>query len=1438
MNVFVSNGNRFQALKIDEDKNTKDLTKEIVKAGIHKALYTFSLYFQNHQLKDGTLKSEGITDRSLIITRPTLTSSIDLQFRMSENGDTLIFEVFPFDTISSIKEKFFEKSNLDEEKNLLLLNGDVLNSYDDDKLEDHMLRASDVIFVALQPEDLPKKNIIVYITLGNDLLLQTFIQEDKTINDLKDKIASVYQIPADNQNLFWNSRVQEDDKTINSCSLDKNYAVFTLELSGDLEVTILQDSKEITQSFDAFSTIKDVKKALFKPNGIKKNSDLLFEGITCNDSDVLFSFYRIQPKFTVEGTVDQDALDRVNDVIKSKADDEDPSYTYIYAKMAYFGIVVEQDKKQAAAYFRKAAELHHYSAMTDYAELMYLGELPEKKEGKALEYAKEAAENGHVGAQYLYGIMCLKNNENEEAQKYLNKASDKGHLIASTTYAYMIIKGKSEITDKSVASELLEEAARKKYTPAMILLSKLLKKNKNRKEALKLIKEAAELNSPNGLYSYAKEAIMDDGDLEKAAKIAQKGADLGHSKSKRILGIMKRRGTGTEKDDQNAFKLLTESTNAGDTQAKFHLAKMYLTGSDACKKDEKKAFQLVCESAEKEHPPSVLLKANMLLRGIGTKKKPKEAYKTASDLAQKTGYIPCLRLVGVCQYLGLGTNKDLESASKCLLRAAETDTIAQYYYAMLLKGLSRYPQNRDEVASYLQKAADKNHHDAEEQLGLLLLERELPDSPKGASSDETKALINDKTYEQNKRKALKYFTKAADAGKIESMYQEAVLLLGYNEQEEKAVKLIEKTVEANHARGFYQYSILLEEGRGIEKDLPKSREYLQKAADMNVPEAQYKLGMKLYEEGKVSDAILYLRKAADAGIVEAMVDLAKILQKEDEETYHDEIISLLEKASKLGNIEASLMCGDIYYNQEKYYDAFNMYKKAALKENTEGMFKYARMIEEGQGTIVDPQNAVKYYQKCVDLQHIPSMYYLGRCYEKGNGVEQDYEKAFDLYQRSADNQNADGMYGLGKLYKNGLGVDDDEDKAFEYFTKASELDHVEGNYELGLMYEEGKGTDVDKSKAYEHFKFSSDHGYGPAMVYHAHDLLHGIGVEKDMDEGRKVLLKAVELKQRDAYFEYAELLDFEKNKEESEKYYKLCADLGNVQGMICTAFNLVKQYEESVDKDKEVTPEELQENELLRKAAHYFELAADEGDPVACCNYGLCLAKGAGVTRDERMAIKYMRKGVSSNYKDAIFDSGVFLEKAKGETRALQESRRLLKIASDAGSLIATYNLGVSLIENEPKEIENGLELIKKAADNGIDQAVTPFAFYKFTEKIEECENDENGDTNYQDDEDFKLIAQYAKRGADDGNIEAMSLYGTLLSNGFGVAPNEREAAEYFKKAADGGNSDAMYNYGMMLLNGIGVEKDQNMGGQYLVNALKNGRDDVEPILYQNKITY
>ncbi|OHS98434.1 hypothetical protein TRFO_35176 [Tritrichomonas foetus] len=725
---------------------------------------------------------------------------------------------------------------------------------------------------------------------------------------------------------------------------------------------------------------------------------------------------------------------------------------------------------------------------------------------------------------------------------------------------------------------------------------------------------------------------------------------------------------------------------------------------------------------------------------------------------------------------------------------------------MLLKGLPRYPSNKNEVIHFLKMSADRDFHEAEEQLGLLLLEKEG---------------INEDQYEINKKEAMKYFKKAAKAGRIESMLQLALLLLEYGGKDETAAKYIERTAKEKHPLGFYYFSLILEEGRGIEKDMKNSRKYLQMSADLNVPIAQHRLGVKLCEENKVPEGISYLRKACEANLVDAMMDLVRVLKQDDPVTYEEEIQSWLIKAAELGCCEAAVMAALYLVTKKKYYDAFNFFKMAALKGHIEGMFNYGKMLEEGLGTPIDRKEAVKYYRLSVDGGSIPAMFYLGRCYENGTGVEQSYINAAKLYRLSAENGDPEGMVGIGKLYKEGFGVDQNYEYALQYFQKAVGLGHVIGNYEFAKMYEFGLGTDEDKKVAYDHFKFASDRGHGPAMVFHAHDLLHGIAVEKDVEAGREVLMKAIALNEKDAMFEYAELLDFEGQSSEAFKYYRMSADLGHVQGMNCTAYIL------SQDEDK------------LEEAAKYLEKAADKDDMIAACNFGIALAQGKGIIRDQKRAVTYLRRAADSGIVEAMYNCGVLLITAKGDVRNEAEAKNMLKLASKNGHVKATFDLAMLIMTTEPNNIKETLDLLKTAADKGCVEANPLFAYYTLNNISKSAKgNDEINQENEETKKSLELAAKYAKKGAELGNTQSMVIYGSILLNGAGMNKSESDAVEYFKKAAEKGDVNGMFNYGSVLIRGVGVSQDQENGTKFLLEAMKNGHEYAQSLLDQFNIKY
>lgn len=78
---------------------------------------------------------------------------------------------------------------------------------------------------------------------------------------------------------------------------------------------------------------------------------------------------------------------------------------------------------------------------------------------------------------------------------------------------------------------------------------------------------------------------------------------------------------------------------------------------------------------------------------------------------------------------------------------------------------------------------------------------------------------------------------------------------------------------------------------------------------------------------------------------------------------------------------------------------------------------------------------------------------------------------------------------------------------------------------------------------------------------------------------------------------------------------------------------------------------------------------------------------------------------------------------------------------------------------------------------------------------------------------------EYAKKVADDGNIDYQVLVGQCYYYGSKVKPSKHKAFSYFKKAADSGHSFAQYLVGGLYQNGEGVAKSEGLAFEYYKKA-------------------
>ncbi len=150
--------------------------------------------------------------------------------------------------------------------------------------------------------------------------------------------------------------------------------------------------------------------------------------------------------------------------------------------------------------------------------------------------------------------------------------------------------------------------------------------------------------------------------------------------------------------------------------------------------------------------------------------------------------------------------------------------------------------------------------------------------------------------------------------------------------------------------------------------------------------------------------------------------------------------------------------------------------------------------------------AFKAFKSAADKGDAASMYYLGRMYEEGDGVVMNGNEAFGYYEKSSDAGYAPAKFSLAMIY---LGEEDDE-KAFNLFKEASESGDAQSTAALGSMYHEGFGVEADLDEAYRLYKVAYEAGYSPALYDLADMTYLGESVEKDEEKGLAMMREAAD----------------------------------------------------------------------------------------------------------------------------------------------------------------------------------------------------------------------------------------------------------------------------------------------------------------------------------------
>ena len=238
------------------------------------------------------------------------------------------------------------------------------------------------------------------------------------------------------------------------------------------------------------------------------------------------------------------------------------------------------------------------------------------------------------------------------------------------------------------------------------------------------------------------------------------------------------------------------------------------------------------------------------------------------------------------------------------------------------------------------------------------------------------------------------------------------------------------------------------------------------------------------------------------------------------------------------------------------------------------------------------------------------------------------------------------------------------------------------------------------------------------------------------------------------------------------------------KGMYLTAFNLALPRAESGDAAAQTLIAELYDlgrgiARNTKKAAEWYEIAAQSGNREAQFAFAMKLLEGKDVAPDKKRAIA------------------------------------LMKQAADTGHPIAMFNYASHLIDQRPTSYgyRKALPYLERAAEYRLSDA-----YYMMAKIYTDGLANGIGDP--------ARGKEWMQRAALSGIDTAQVELGLGLLNGLYGEPDEKQAYRWFARAAQTGNVIAQNRLAHMLFAGIGTEKQPVEAAKWHILAKRAGRAD------------
>ncbi len=289
-----------------------------------------------------------------------------------------------------------------------------------------------------------------------------------------------------------------------------------------------------------------------------------------------------------------------------------------------------------------------------------------------------------------------------------------------------------------------------------------------------------------------------------------------------------------------------------------------------------------------------------------------------------------------------------------------------------------------------------------------------------------------------------------------------------------------------------------------------------------------------------------------------------------------------------------------------------------------------------------------------------------------------------------------------------------------------------------------------------------------------------------------------------AVFELAERYEAGKDVEpDAQKYFTLlqkAAELGHAKAQMLLALIYDNGYIDYVN----TTPRDRE------KALHWYQAAAEQGQPIAQLYYGIILLHGKGVDANVPLALKYLESAAKEGQVNALFHLGRHYLSQHDESLAAKGIAYYKQAAEalhpDAQTQLALLHMhGIGMDRDVPTAVK---KLQALAVKNNLSALFELALCYETGMGVEE---------------DKKEALKYYMKAANLGNRDALFLLATRYESGLGLPTDEKKAVEFYKEAAENGHAEALSKVALFYLRGHMMERNLPLAFQYAQKSAEEG---------------